>query len=51
MPIFLLPVLLALVGFLVYRKMAERKANSPATLEAAAAAGPATIPPPRKFIL
>ena len=50
MPIVLLPVLLALVGFLVYRKMAERKANSPATLEAAAA-GPAAVPPPRKFIL
>ncbi len=48
MPVLLLPVLLALVGFLVFRKVSERKAASP-TAEAAAAS--ATLPPPRKFVL
>lgn len=46
MPVLLLPLLALLVGFLVYRK---RAASKPAT--AMADAGPATLPPPRKFVL
>ena len=47
MPIPLFVVLLALVGFLVYRKMEARKSARPA----AETAGPAILPPPRKFVL
>lgn len=47
MPIPLIVVLLALVGFLVYRKVEARKSARPA----AEMAGPVTVPPPRKFVL
>ena len=47
MPIPLIVVLLALVGFLVYRKMEARKGSRPA----AEGAGPVVVPPPRKFVL
>lgn len=47
MPIPLIVVLLALVGFLLYRKMETKKSARPA----AEAAGPAVLPPPRKFVL
>lgn len=47
MPIPLIVVLLALVGFLVYRKLEARKSTRPA----AEAGGPSVVPPPRKFVL
>ena len=47
MPIPLIVVLLALVGFLVYRKYDARKSSRPA----AETAGPAHVPAPRKFVL
>jgi hypothetical protein len=48
MPVLLLPVLLGLVAFLVFRKVSERKAASP---KAEASLASATLPPPRKFVL
>ena len=45
----LLPLLLGLVGFLVYRKVSERKASATPAVDAGASV--AVIPPPRKFVL